>query len=91
MDPAPIVIAKTVVRGAAFDDLAVTLFAARVGIRLLWFTARDQTEREVAKAAGQAMDHAMGLVRLLRRPAPAEPASPPAPEGEQGTGGEARR
>jgi hypothetical protein len=64
------VFAKRLVRHAAFEDLGITLFAARVGLRLLWFTARDRTEREVADAAGRAMDQALALVRCLRQRPP---------------------
>ena len=71
MHPQPIAFAKRLVRRAAVEDLGITLFAARVGLRLLWFTARDRTEREVADAAGQAMDQALALVRCLRQQPPA--------------------
>jgi hypothetical protein len=83
--PFPIAFAKGLLRRTAFEDLSLTLLAARMGVRLLWFAARDRTERELAAAAGEAMDQAVALVRRLGR-APedagvASPAASPPPDG----------
>lgn len=59
-------VAKALTRRAALDDLTLTLPAARVALRLLWFAARDRTAREAADAAGRALDEAIALVRRLR-------------------------
>jgi hypothetical protein len=64
--PSPLALAKALARGAALEDLSLTLPAARVAVRLLSLAARDHAGRVLAEAAGQALDEATILVRRLR-------------------------